>query len=62
MSKDRNNSSTTQIGIRVDNELKSQCDTLFSELGLSMNAAVILFLKKCVEDQGIPFTVNYSKR
>ncbi len=61
MGKSKNSLNTTQIGIRVDEDLKAQCDDLFSELGLSMNAAVILFLKECVKNQAIPFTVNYSK-
>lgn len=56
------NENFTQMGIRVDTELKTQCETLFSELGLSMNAAVVLFLKECVKTQGLPFTVVYSKK
>ena len=35
--------STTNITIRMDSELKKQAEELFSDLGLSMTAAITVF-------------------
>jgi len=48
---------TTNVTIRMDTELKKQAEELFSELGLSMTAALTVFLKQAVYEQGIPFSV-----
>lgn len=49
---------TTNVTIRMDTELKKQAEELFSELGLSMTAALTVFLKQAVYEQGIPFDVR----
>lgn len=49
---------TTNVTIRMDAELKKQAETLFSELGLSMTAALTVFLKQAVYEQGIPFEIS----
>ena len=42
----------------MDTELKKQAEELFSELGLSMTAALTVFLKQAVYEQRIPFEVR----
>ena len=47
-----------QITIRVNRELKESAETLFDCLGLNMSNAINIFLRKAVDQRGIPFTVN----
>lgn len=49
---------TTNINVRVDSELKSQAETLFSDLGMNMTTAIIMFLKSAVSHNGLPFEVK----
>lgn len=49
---------STNINIRIDSELKENAEALFSDLGLSMTAAITIFLKSCVNSNGIPFELR----
>ena len=49
---------TTNINVRVDSELKSQAEALFSDLGMNMSTAIIMFLKSAVNHDGLPFEVK----
>ena len=49
---------TTNINIRVDSDLKAQAEELFSDLGMNMSTAIIMFLKSAVSHDGIPFEVK----
>lgn len=49
---------TTNINVRVDSELKSQAELLFSDLGLNMSTAIVMFLKSAVSHDGLPFEVK----
>lgn len=49
---------TTNINVRVDTELKQSAEALFEDLGLSMSAAITMFLKSAVSHDGIPFEVK----
>ena len=49
---------TTNITIRMDENLKKQAEELFSDLGLSMTTAFIVFTKQAVREQGLPFTIS----
>ncbi len=44
--------------IRIDNDLKKECDLIFDDLGLTMSAAMTLFLKQVVRTRGIPFELK----
>lgn len=46
------------VTIRMDEELKSQADELFADLGLSFTAAVTAFAKQAVREQKIPFMLS----
>lgn len=46
------------VNIRVDDELKKEAEYIFSELGLNMSTAMIMFLKESVRYRGIPFTLR----
>ena len=49
---------TANINVRVDRELKNSAEHLFSDLGLSMSAAITIFLKSAVNHNGIPFEIK----
>ena len=51
-------SATTNVSIRMDVELKKKAEELFSDLGLNMTVAMIMFLKQAVRNQGIPFEIS----
>ena len=46
------------VTLRVDEDLKKQADSLFSELGLNMTTAFNIFLRQSVREQQIPFQVT----
>jgi len=46
------------VTIRVNRELKESAEALFDYLGLNMSNAVNIFLRKAVDQSGIPFSVN----
>lgn len=46
------------LNIRVNDDLKMQAETIFSELGLSLSAATTIFLKQVVKYKGIPFDLR----
>lgn len=49
---------TTNVTIRIDSALKKQSEELFGDLGLSLSAAITLFLKQSVREQRIPFEIK----
>lgn len=46
------------VTIRMDEQLKKQADELFSDFGLSFNAALTMFVKQSVREQRIPFEIT----
>lgn len=48
----------TQINLRVEDEVKLQAERTCEELGLSMSAAITIFLKKLGRERRIPFEVS----
>lgn len=50
--------STVNVTIRMDENLKAQADELFSDFGLSLNAAFTMFAKQAVREQRIPFEIT----
>lgn len=49
---------STNLNIRLDDELKKEAERLFTDIGLSMTAAITLFLKQSVSNGGIPFEIR----
>ena len=47
-----------RVTIRVDKDLKDRADMLFDRLGLNMTTALNVFLRKAVDEEGIPFPVS----
>ena len=53
---------TTNLNIRVDEELKKNAERLFADLGLNMSSAITIFLKSSVDYNGIPFEIKKTGR
>lgn len=49
---------TTNINIRVDDDLKKEAEALFGYLGLTMSTAITMFLRSAVNNDGIPFELK----
>ena len=49
---------TTNLNIRTDRDIKDQAETIFNELGLSMTAAINIFLRMSIREHGIPFPLK----
>ena len=49
---------TKMIRVRVEPELKSQAEEIFSELGLSPTEAITLFYTQVTLHRGLPFAVG----
>ena len=45
------------IQVRIDDNLKTEADLLFSELGLDTSTAVRIFISTALEIGGIPFPI-----
>lgn len=54
-------SSTTNISIRMDSELKAQADTLFNELGMNISTAFNIFVRQALRDGKIPFEISLNQ-
>ena len=48
---------TSLLNVRLDTNLKKNAEVLFADLGLSMSAAINLFLRQSVRAQAIPFLI-----
>ncbi len=48
------------LNLRIDSSLKKEAEEVASDLGISMSAAIVLFLKALVRENGIPFNVRVS--
>jgi DNA-damage-inducible protein J len=47
-----------QVNIRIDDDLKTRADGIFSELGLNMTTAFTMFIRQTIRQGGIPFEVT----
>ena len=52
---------TSLIQARVDTELKNEASELFESLGLDMTTVIKVFLKRCLQEGGIPFEIRNNK-
>jgi len=55
----------SQISLRIDDDIKSNAERTLNDIGLSMSAAIIIFLKTVIRENKIPFELSadpfYSK-
>ncbi len=46
------------VSIRIDEDVKRESEQLFGELGLTLSAAVNVFLRQAIRHGGLPFEVR----
>lgn len=51
-------SKTTNFSIRMDVEVKKQCEEIFNQLGMNLTTAINIFLKQSIRSKGMPFEVR----
>ena len=51
------------LNIRIDDNLKHEAELLFDDLGVSLSAAMTIFLKQAIRHNGFPFQItrNYNR-
>jgi DNA-damage-inducible protein J len=52
---------TTNFSVRMDSEVKYQCEELFSELGMNLTTAINVFLRQSLRVGGLPFEVKVDR-
>ncbi len=52
---------TTNFSVRLDNDLKKQCEALYGELGINLTTAINVFLRKSLSVGGFPFDVRIDE-
>lgn len=52
---------TTNLNVRVDEDIKCKADAIFAQLGLNTSVAVNMFLRQCVRYGGIPFELRLDR-
>ena len=50
-------SSTSNISIRMDSELKAAAEALFEELGMNLSTAFNIFVRQSLRERRIPFVI-----
>ena len=52
---------TTNFSVRMDSDIKKQCETLFGELGMNLTTAINVFLRQSIRAGGFPFEVRLEQ-
>lgn len=47
--------------LRIDDDLKRDCEVVLEDMGLSMSGAITLFLKQVVKQRAIPFVISCDR-
>lgn len=62
MQKGVNRMASSVLQVRVDETLRSQAASIYEDLGIDLQTAVRIFLKKSVAENGLPFGMTLPKR
>lgn len=49
---------TTNFSVRMDSDIKRQCENLYNELGMNLTTAINVFLRQSLRVGGFPFDVK----
>ena len=52
---------TTNFSVRMDSEIKKQCEALYGELGINLTTAINVFLRQSLRAGGFPFDVRVEQ-
>lgn len=51
----------TNFNVRIDSDIKEQCEALYGELGIDLNTAINVFLRQSLIVGGFPFDVRLKQ-
>lgn len=54
-------STTTNFSVRMDSDIKKQCEMLYGELGINLTTAINVFLRQSLRAGGFPFDVRLEQ-
>lgn len=54
-------SHNTNFSIRLDSDVKKQCEALYGELGMTLTTAINVFLRQSLRAGGFPFEVRLEQ-
>ncbi len=49
---------TTNFSVRMDSDIKRECEALYGELGMNLTTAINVFLRQSLRVGGLPFEVR----
>lgn len=52
---------TTNFSVRMDSDIKKQCESLYNELGMNLTTAINVFLRQSIRVGGFPFDVKLGQ-
>ena len=52
---------TTNFSVRMDSDVKKQCESLYGELGMTLTTAINVFLRQSLRVGGLPFEVRLEQ-
>jgi len=50
------------VNIRIDKDIKDRADDLFQSLGVTLSAAVNMFVRQAISEQAIPFQPKLQRK
>ena len=56
-----NMATTTNFSVRMDSDIKKQCEALYGELGINLTTAINVFLRQSLRVGGFPFDVRMEQ-
>lgn len=56
------NNASTNITVRLDSDVKRECEGIFGDLGMNLTTAINVFLRKSIRVGGFPFDVRLEER
>lgn len=55
------NMASSVLQVRVDESLRAQAAAIYEDLGIDLQTAVRIFLKRSVKEKGLPFGMNLGE-
>ena len=52
---------TTNFSVRMDSDIKKQCESLYGELGVNLTTAINIFLRQSIRAGGFPCEVRLDR-
>ena len=53
---------TTNFSVRMDSDIKKQCETLYGELDINLTTAINVFIRQSLRGGGFPFDIRIEQQ